>query len=61
MIPLRNAITFLSKNITKFTAMEEIIRQAMVKAQLEIWCQTHGINPSIVEYKDGKVIIPLNF
>lgn len=41
--------------------MEEIIKQAMIKAQLEVWCQTHGINPSIVEYKDGKVVIPVSF
>lgn len=41
--------------------IRETIKKAMLKAQIEVWCNSHGINPTIVTYENGKIIIPLSF
>lgn len=41
--------------------LKEKIAQEMRQASIDVWCNVHGINPSIVEYKDGKLIIPVTF
>lgn len=41
--------------------IQEQIDREFTQALVENWCISHGINPSIVTYKDGKLIIPVSF
>lgn len=41
--------------------IQEKIDKEFQQALIEAWCNAHGINPSIVIYKDGKLIIPISF
>lgn len=38
---------------------QEQIDREFTQALIENWCISHGINPSIVTYEDGKLIIPI--
>jgi len=37
------------------------IKQEMRQAKINTFCLSHGIDPSIVTYEDGKLIIPISF
>lgn len=37
------------------------IEREFQQSLIESWCKAHGINPSIVTYEDGKLIIPISF
>lgn len=37
------------------------IAEEIQQASVTVWCNAHGINPTIVTYKDGKIIIPVSF
>ncbi len=41
--------------------LKEKIEQEMRQSSINVWCKVHGINPSIVKYEDGKLIIPISF
>ena len=41
--------------------LQSVIENAMLQANIDAWCTSHGINPEIVTYKDGILMIPLNF
>ena len=41
--------------------IQESIIKEMTQASIEVWCRVHGINPSIVTYEEGKLIIPVSF
>ena len=41
--------------------LQSVIENAMLQANIDVWCTSHGINPEIVTYKDGILMIPLNF
>lgn len=41
--------------------IQEQIDGEFTQALIETWCISHGINPSIVTYEDGKLIIPVSF
>ena len=49
-----------NKTETTMDIQEQIDREFQ-QALIETWCDAHGINPSIVTYKDGKLIIPVSF
>ena len=40
-------------------SIQEQIEREFQQALVETWCNAHGINPSIVTYEDGKIIIPV--
>lgn len=42
-------------------SIQEQIEKEFQQALIENWCNAHGINPSIVTYEDGKLIIPIKF
>lgn len=42
-------------------SIQEKIEKEFQQALIETWCNAHGINPSIVTYEDGKIIIPIKF
>ena len=33
--------------------LQSVIENAMLQANIDAWCTSHGINPEIVTYKDG--------
>ena len=37
------------------------IAEEMRQAKINTFCLSHGIDPSIVTYEDGKLIIPISF
>lgn len=41
--------------------IQEQIERKFKQALIETWCISHEINPSIVTYEDGKLIIPITF
>lgn len=42
-------------------ALQAQIKQEMRQARINTFCLSHGIDPSIVTYEDGKLIIPISF
>jgi hypothetical protein len=42
-------------------SIQEQIDREFQQALIENWCKSHGIDPSIVTYEDGKICIPVRF